>query len=166
MKTTIHSTQEALAFQLQGLYYIESKIRNDLQHCIDHLTSDKAKDEIKTYALEAEGKLGKLERIFDYLMYEPSIHRNDVVSKMLTETYDMLTYKSSMHMKDMLIMSCVQNVNAYKISIYRTAYLFAVEIELDSVTDLLQQILESELEAETLFASLAIEEFNEVQPVY
>ncbi len=68
-------------------------------------------------------------------------------------------------MRDILNVSCVQNINAYKISVYRTAYLFPVDIELDSVTDLLQQILESELETETLLTTLAIEEFNEVQPV-
>lgn len=166
MSIPIHSTHEALASQLQGLYYIESKVTGELKHCIAHITSEKIRNEINNYINEGESKLQKLERIFDYLMYEPSSRRNEVVAKMLTETYQMLTYKSSPHLKDMLVVSCVQNINAYKISGYRTAYLFAVEIELDSVIDLLQQILELELETETILATLAIEEFNEVQPVF
>ena len=166
MKTTIHSTQEALAFQLQGLYYIESKVSGELKHCIDHITSNKVKNQITKYASDSESKFLKLERIFDYLMYEPLNRKNEVVSKMLLETYQMLSYKSSPHLKDMLIVSCAQNINAYKISGYRTAYLLAVEVDLDPVIDLLQQILESELETETVLATLAIEEFNEVQPAF
>jgi ferritin-like metal-binding protein YciE len=166
MRTTIHSTQEALAFQLHGLFNIESRVLAELPRCIDHVTSKRVRDEIRKYVHESRNKLTKLERVFDYLMYEPSARKNEVVSKMLRETYDMLTYKSSPHLKDMLIVGCIQNINAYKISICRSAYLFAVEIELDSVTDLLQQFLESELETESLIASLAIEEFNEVQPIY
>lgn len=166
MRATIHSTQEALAFQLQGLFHIESKVRDELKHCMDHITSDKVKKEINEYADDSEGKLLKLERIFDYLMFEPLNRKNEVVSKMLSETYQMLTYKSSPHLKDMLIVSCVQNINAYKISAYRTAYLFAVAIELDSLIDLLQQILEQELETEKVLATLAIDEFNEVEPVF
>jgi len=164
MKAIIHSTQEALVSQLQGLYYIESKVSGELKHCIDHITSDKVKNEIKKYAAESESKMIKLERIFDYLMYEPLNRKNEVVSKMLAETYQMLSYKSSPHLKDMLIVSCVQNINAYKISSYRTAYLLAVEVELDSVIDQAQQILESELETEGVLAAMAIEEFNEMQP--
>ena len=166
MRTTIHSIQEALASQLQGLNYIELKVSNELKHCLAHITSDKVKNEINKYVCEGESKLQRLERIFDYLMVEPPTRRNEVVTKMLSETYQMLTYKSSPHLKDMLIVRCLQNINAYKISGYRTAYLFAVEIELDSVTDLLQPILESELETETILTTLAIEEFNEMQPVY
>jgi len=166
MRATIHSSQEALASQLQGLYHTESKVSGELKHCLDHITSNKIKDAIRKYVSDSESKLLKLERIFDYLMYEPLIRKNDVVSKMLTETYQMLTYKSSPHLKDILIVSCIQNINSYKISTYRTAYLFAVEVELDSVIDLLQQILETELETETELATLAIEEFNEVQPVF
>jgi ferritin-like metal-binding protein YciE len=166
MKAIIHSTQEALASQLQGLYYIESKLSGELKHCIDHITSSKVKNEIKKYAAESESKMIKLERIFDYLMYEPLNRKNEVVSKMLAETYQMLSFKSSPHLKDMLIVSCIQNINAYKISGYRMAYLLAVEVELDSVIDQVQQILESELETETVLATMAIEEFNEMQPVF
>ena len=166
MKAIIHSTQEALAFQLQGLRYIESKVSGELKHYIDQITSNKVKNEINEYAADTESKLLKLERIFDYLMYEPLNRKNEVVSKILAETYQLLSYKSSSHLKDVLIVSCIQNINAYKISVYRTAYLFALAIDLDSVIDLLQQIRESELETETVLATLAIEEFNEVEPAF
>jgi ferritin-like metal-binding protein YciE len=165
MRSTVHSNQEALTSQLHGLYHTESKVRGELKHCLDHITSNKIKEAIKKYVNEGESKLLKLERIFDYLMYEPVTRKNEVVTRMLSETYQMLTYKSSPHLKDMLVVSCIQNINYYKISAYRTAYLFAVEIEIDSVIDLLQQILESELKTETELSTLAIEEFNEMQAV-
>jgi ferritin-like metal-binding protein YciE len=165
MKTIIQSPQEALASQLQGLYYIESKVSDELTYCLDHITSSKIKNAINKYVSQRESKLLNLEHIFDYLMCDPLPHKNEVVMKMLAETYQMLAYKSSLHLKDMLIVSCIQNINSYKISAYRTAYLFAVEIEVDAVIDHLQQILESELEMEKELAVLAIKEFNEMEPV-
>jgi ferritin-like metal-binding protein YciE len=52
-------------------------------------------------------------------------------------------------------------MNAYKIAYYRSAYLIAVELELDTATDLLQQVLEWEIETSRDLALLAIEEFNQ-----
>ena len=163
MKTTITSLQDALAFQLQGLHYAETKVGQEFQSCSHHLTSSRLKTEIGRYMDSSKDKILKLERIFNYLMQESVSRKNAVVNEMLHETEQMLSIADSSHLKDILMISCIQNICAYKVSSYKTAYLFSVELELDIVADLLQHILEWEIETANVLGILAVEEFNIIQ---
>jgi ferritin-like metal-binding protein YciE len=165
MKTSITTLQAALAYQLQGLSYAEKKVKEEFNTCSHHLTSGKLKNEIKKYIDFTDSKLLKLERMFNYLMQEPTTRKNDVIDTLLDETTEMLSYASSSHLKDILMISCIQNICAYKISSYKTAFMFSVELELDTVSDLIQQILEWETETGKTLGLLAIEEFNKLQRV-
>jgi ferritin-like metal-binding protein YciE len=160
MKKAICNIQDALAFQLQGLFYTEKKASEEFNTCQHQITSKNLKSEVEKYIDSANSKVLKLERAFNYLMQETMTRKNEIVDKMIDETHHMLAHASSPYLKDILMISCIQNINAYKISSYKTAYLFAVELELDTVSDLLQQILEWELAASKALAGLAIEEFN------
>ena len=163
MKTTITTLQDALAFQLQGLHYAETKVREEFSTCSHHLTSAKLKTEISKYMESSQDKILKLERIFNYLMQESVSRKNAVINELLRETEQMLSIADSPHLKDILMISCIQNICAYKVSSYKTAYLFSVELELDIAADLLQHILEWEVETANVLGILAIEEFNKIQ---
>lgn len=163
MKRNIHTVQDALAFQLQGLYYAEKKMKAELEQCAYEITSEKLRTEISRYADAAENKLSKLERIFDYLMQEAETRKNKAVVTLLEETKEVMNFTDSLHLKDILMVSCLQNINAYKISTLKVAYMFTAELEMDTASDLLQQLLEAELETGKSLSSLAIEEFNKGQ---
>ena len=55
---------------------------------------------------------------------------------------------------------CIQTISGYKTAAYKTAHLFAIELELDTVADLLQQIIDWEMETGKSMSSLSIKEFN------
>lgn len=162
MKTSIHTLQNALAYQLQRMFYTEKKVREEFESCSKQITSVEVKDEITRYISNAENKLQKLERVFSYLMQEPGSKKNDVIVKMINETHHLLSMTSTAHLKDVLMIGCIQNINAYKTAAYKTAYLFAVELELDTASDLLQQILEWEITTGKKLASLSLHEFNKL----
>jgi ferritin-like metal-binding protein YciE len=163
MKTKIKSMNDALAFLLQGLYYAETKLKEEFPLCSNKVTSTKIRNEIDNYTQSADSKMLKLERIFNYLMKEPLTRQNPAINDLMEETHDMLASTTSTHLRDILTIGCIQSINAYKIANYRSAYMFAVEMELDTATDLLQQILEWETDAHKALASLSIEEFNRAQ---
>jgi ferritin-like metal-binding protein YciE len=163
MKTKINSLNDALAFLLQGLYFTEMKLKEEFPVCFREIASRKIRSEINSYTGNADNKLLKLERIFNYLMKEPLTRKNEVINQLMTETQYMLASTTSSHLKDVLSIGCIQNINAYKIATYRSAYMIAVELELDTPTDLLQQILEWETETSKILLKLAIDEFNKVQ---
>lgn len=160
MKTKINSLNDALAFLLQGLYFTETKLKEEFPSCCGKITSTKVKREIEKYVESADDKMLKLERVFNYLMKEPLTRQNAAVTELMDETHQMLASNSPTHLRDILTIGCVQNINAYKIANYRSAYMFAVEMELDTATDMLQQILEWEMETSKVLSALAIEEFN------
>ncbi len=78
MKKKIKTLHDALAFQLAGLYYAETVVRKEMKSCSEHLFLPKLKREIKKYLESADGKLLKLERVFNYLMLEPVGRKNKV----------------------------------------------------------------------------------------
>ena len=160
MKTKIKSLHDALAYLMQGLYYAETRVVQDVGSCCSNITSQSLKREIDKYRSSSQNKLLKLERIFNYLMKEPVTRKNEVIDKLLKETSHMLASNEASHLRDQLAVGCIQNINAYKVTTYRTAYMFAVELDLDPVADLIQQILEWETANKKFLAELEIELFN------
>lgn len=159
MKTSITTFEDALAYQLQGLYYAETKIREEFETCKSQITSGEVKAQLTRYIGSAEDKLSKLKRIFNYLL-KPLERKNEVINKLLEETQHMLTYATSPHLKDIMMVSCMQNINAYKLAGYKTAYLFAMELEMDTVADLIREIIAWERDTSKVLGELSLMEFN------
>lgn len=163
MRTKINSIQDALAFLLQGLYSAESKLMNESKICSDRISSPRVIHVITTYTESSGNKLLKIERIFNYLLKEPLSRPNHVINELMNETHQMQAAASSSHLKDILMIGCFQNINAYKIASYRSAFTFAAILELDAVTDLIEQILEWEVRTRELLFELSVEEFSDTQ---
>ncbi|SKC83440.1 YciE/YciF ferroxidase family protein [Ohtaekwangia koreensis] len=159
MKKSILTVQDVFTLLLQEMYFTEDRFRHELASYISQVTSVTLKEEMNRYAESTQYKLLKLERIFNYLFNESSSRKSEVIEKMIAETNTILQVADSGCMKDILMMGCIQNVNAYKTASYRTACLFSVVLELDTVGDLLQQILKWEKQAGDALALLASREF-------
>lgn len=162
MKRTIDSLQKALVYQLQGLLDAETRLKKELSVCTQHVTSTELKAAIQRYFEEADPKLQKLDRIFSYLMQQPVRRKNEVILKMIKETHHLLNFTASAQLRNALFVGCIQNINAYKVASYKTTYLLTLELELDTATDLVQEILEWEMVASSNFATRSIHEFNKV----
>lgn len=160
---TISSLNDALAYLIDGLYFTEKKLKEEFPSCCCKISSTKVKGSIERYLESTGDKILKLERVFNYLMKEPISRRNQVINLLVEETSKLKDLTSSAQLADILTIGCVQNINAYKIAGYRSAYLFAVELELDTASDLLQQILEWEIDMYKTLSDLAVEEFNRTQ---
>lgn len=160
MKNKITSLNDALAYLLQGMYFTEKRVKEELSSSCDDITSTTTRKEIEDYAESADDKMLKLERVFNYLMKEPMIRKSATIDHLLNETRQILSSTTSSQLRDILAIGCMQNINSYKISNYRSAYMFAVEMELDAATDLLQQILEWEIASSKIFSTLAIEAYK------
>lgn len=159
MKKSITTLQDALTYQLQGLFYAETRVQEEFAICSAQITSEQVKAQITKYIESADNKILKLRRVFNYLM-EPLQRKNEVINKLIEETHKMLDCTSPAHLKDILMITCIQNINAYKIAGYKTAYLFSAELELATATDLIQEILDRELETRSALNDLSIMEFN------
>ena len=162
MSKEIKTLQDALAYELQGMVYGEKKLNHEFHNCRNYVTSAEVRHVIEEYVDNADNVNLKLERIFNYLMVEPIARKNEVINKLIDETQHLLTYTTSPHLKDILMIGCIRNVNAYKAASYQTSYLMATELEMDTPADLIQQILELELNTGKALSCLSIHEFNKI----
>jgi ferritin-like metal-binding protein YciE len=163
MNKSIKTLQDALSYELQGMLYTEEKVSNEFKACSCHITSPEVMNVIQAYIENAENVKLRLERVFNYLMIEPVYRKNEVINKMIEETQHLLTYATSPHLKDILMIGCIKNINAYKTASYQTSYLMAVELEMDTPADLIQQNLEWEVNTGKSLSGLSIREFNKIE---
>ena len=163
MNKNIKTLQDALSYELQGILYAEDKVSDELQTRCRYITSPDVKKVIQEYIENSDNVKLMLNRVFNYLMIEPAPRKNQVINKMIDETKYLLTHATSPHLKDILMIDCVKNINAYKTASYQTSYLMAVELEMDTPADLIQQVLEWELNAGRSLSRLSIREFNNIE---
>jgi ferritin-like metal-binding protein YciE len=160
MNKTIKTLHDALAYHLQRLLYAERKIREEFKPYSHHISSDNVKGVTQGYINNANNVELKLDRVFNYLMLEPIAVKNEIIDKMVEETQHLLTYTSTSYLKDILMIGCIKNINAYKTASFQTAYLMALEMELGTPADLIHQILEWELAMGKQLYVCSIHEFN------
>jgi len=161
MKPKVNNLNDALAYQLEGMYYVEKKLQKALPDCINHATSRALKGQIKKYLDSAHDKRVKLKRIFSYLLTGPFDSKNKVIEKLMAEESKILKYTNNSELKDALLIGNLQSINHYKISVYGTAKAFALILELQKVVDLLQEVLDWEKEANQALTKIALKEVNE-----
>jgi ferritin-like metal-binding protein YciE len=162
MTKPIKTLQDALTYQLQGLLQAERKIAEAFTRFSDQISSAEVKELVQGYVTNTDNVACKLDRSFNYLMMEPVVRKNEVVNKIIDETEYLLAYTAPPYLKDIVMIGCLENINAYKASAIQTAYLMAVELELDTVADLLQQILRWEMVTCKELTDLSIHEFNKL----
>lgn len=160
MKTTLRNLNEALSFQMKGMYDAERKLQREIPKCSVKVRSEALKGEIGRYIDSTDDKILKLERIFSYLMTEPSGVKNEIIDKFIEDTHKMLQYASSDDIRDVVFIACIQNINHYKIATYGTALAFAIELKLNTVADLLHEILEWEKDTDRALTKISLEEMN------
>lgn len=162
----LKTLEDALKYQLQGLYFTEKKVQEEFAECRPLITSGDIRTELTKYIESADSKLLKLERIFNYVLENDLERKNEVISQMLDETHNLVTLASSAQLRDILMITCAQTINAYKTASYRTAYLLAMELELDTAADLLHEIIGWELQTGEMLSTLVIEEFNKANQAH
>lgn len=160
MKNLLTNLQEALTFQLKGLYDAEKQLKEAIPKCGLKASSISLRNELNNYAESIDDKLLKLERIFSYLMEEPTGRSNKIMKEFLKDTHHMLEYASGDRIRDVLIISCIQNINHYKISGYGTAQSIAMELEIATIPDLLHEILNWEKQTDRKLTQIALQEVN------
>lgn len=160
MKVKISNLGEALAFRLDELLDAEKQLKEAIPGCIDKVSSGSLKKELKTYKDNCLSKIQKLERVYNYLLKSPGKSKTKVIDRLIENTKDMLNSPLTGEMKDVLMISCLQTINHYKIAGYKTALTFASELELETAAELIGQVLHWEMETEKNLSSIAVNEVN------
>lgn len=153
--TTLH---DALAYQLSAMYDAEVKLKENISDFQQASRYPLLREEFENYAEQTSNKITKLERIFNYLMEEPAGRKNEVIDKLLEETQRIIRHTGADTLRDIMLTSCMQSINYYKIGAYSSARILALEMEIDTVSDLLDDILSWEKQMRRKLDQLVMEE--------
>jgi ferritin-like metal-binding protein YciE len=147
MKALLNNLNEALTYHLEALHDAEKKIQSTLPKLLARTTTPSLKKLLQDYVSEAGDKRTKLKRAFSYLLAGPFKRKNEVMGQLIS---DLRTSQelSAKEIKDTMVAGGLKGVVQYKISCYSMAISVALQLELHSVADLLEEVLEWEKEAE------------------
>ena len=162
MKKVITKLEDVLALKLQDLYAGEIHIKEKVVELIPYADCARLQEILKKYTDSSDHKRLKLERMFSYLMLEPVIPDHSIIERLLAESVQKSKHVQDTKVKTLLLISDFQQINHFKITAYKTALLYALELELDPVADLLHQIVEWERKTEKVLAELCLQEFSKV----
>lgn len=160
MKLALNNLNEALTYHLEGMYDGEKKLQKALPHLFSYATSSVLKSEIKKYLNSVKDKRLKLKRVFSYLLAGPFGRKNKVIDKILKDGSKILECTRANELRDALLIGHLQGLVHYKISSYGIAKDFASRLDLQNVTDLLQEVLEWEKETDKMLTKIATKEVN------
>ena len=153
-----NTLNDALAFQLSSMYDAEKKIQQGMAQFCDYTNFIHLQNEIEKYIEQSSNKITKLERIFNYLMEEPAGNTNNIVGMMLDEIATNVKNANSPRLRDLMLTSSLLAMNHYKLGIYSCAEVIALELEVETVSDLLREILTWERETGKSLSRIAMEE--------
>jgi ferritin-like metal-binding protein YciE len=160
MKKLISTLEDALAFELQSLYDGERRLKDKINSISPAIEQETLNAVLKKYAESADHKRLKIDRMFSYLSQEPDSRINEVLDKLLEETQERLKWSVPGKIRNLMLISAFQHINQYKISSYKTALTFAMELELENVTDLLLQVVDWERKTNKALMDIALKEFS------
>ena len=156
----IKTLRDALTWELQCLYNAEKQVKDKIDMIQSKITSKTLKATLKKYAESTGNKRVKIDRMFSYLSREPKPRINKVMEKLLREAQLQIGPRVSNNMKTLVLISAFQYTIQYKVSAYKTALYYALNLELDTVADLLKQIIEWEIKTDAALKDLTQKEFG------
>jgi ferritin-like metal-binding protein YciE len=162
MKTSLRTLNEVLTFQLEGMYDAEKRIQKELPKWTSLLESADAAEIVSRYIENATANRLKLKRIFGYLLTGPFNRRNSPVEHMLAEGSEIARLTGKGNYRDILILSGLEGLHQYKVTCYHTALRIALQIELNKVSEMLEDMIFMEMESGQEMSDFISREVTEI----
>jgi ferritin-like metal-binding protein YciE len=155
----LNSLQELYIEQLRDLYDGERQILEALPEMIDAATAENLKQALTDHLEVTKVQVKRLDNIFTNLGEKPKGETCQGLEGVIEEGSDLIDEVEDPEVRDAAIIASAQRVEHYEMAGYGTARTFAQLLEDEEASELLQQTLEEEKEADEKLTSLA-EEIN------
>ena len=157
----INNLNEVLAAKLEAMYDGEKQLQHLLPSVSELVQHPNLKAEINKYVERSVEKRCKLKRIFSYLLVQEFKIKNKIIESMLNDIREIMHLASESYLRDVMLVACIQSINHYNVTNYRTALALAIELNLENVADLLQEILQWEKETVTALEKLTFQKIGQ-----
>ena len=157
----VKTLQDLFQETLRELYYVETKLVKTLPKMTEKASSQDLKDAIESHLGETEAHVQRLEQVFQLLDMKPQAKKCEALEGLLKEADEVTGEIEDEQTLDAAIISSAQTVEHYEIARYGTLACWAAEMGNTEVSELLEQTLEEEKEADERLSALAEESINQ-----
>jgi ferritin-like metal-binding protein YciE len=154
-----NSLQELYVEQLKDLYDAENQIIKALPKMIDAATSEDLKEALNEHLQVTKTQATRLEEIFENSGEKAKAEKCKGMQGVIQEGNDLVKEIEDDDVRDAAIIASAQRVEHYEMAGYGTARTYATLLGHDDASQLLQQTLDEEKEADQKLNELA-EEIN------
>jgi len=150
-----NSLRELYVEQLQDLYDAEHQIIKALPKMIQAAQSDGLRAALNEHLNVTKEQANRIEQIFRGMGEKPKAEKCKGVQGVIKEGDDLIGEIKNEDVRDAAIIASAQRVEHYEIAGYGTARTYADLLDESEASDLLQQTLDEEKEADEKLTSLA-----------
>lgn len=158
MKLT--NLKDLLIEQLQDLYSAEHQLVAALPDMADKAASDQLRQAFMDHLEETKNHVNRLQTISQKLNETLDGHTCKAMEGLLKEGTEMMKMDAEPAVKDAGMIACAQRVEHYEIAGYGTAAVFAGQLGLGEVQQLLRQTLDEEKKTDEKLTTIAESSVN------
>jgi ferritin-like metal-binding protein YciE len=151
----VNSLQELYVEQLRDLYDAEQQIIKALPEMIEAATAEELKQGLTEHLEVTKVQAARLESIFKDLGEKAKGEKCKGMEGVIEEGSDLIDEIEDPDIRDAAIIASAQRVEHYEMAGYGTARTFATLLDDDEASNLLQQTLDEEKEADQKLTELA-----------
>lgn len=152
---------DLLKHGLKDMYYAENRILKALPKMIEAAESDELREALSSHRDETEGQVASLERAFAALGEKAEAEKCDAMDGILKEGDSLLSDFGGTPSGDAAIIFSCQAVEHYEIARYGSLRAYAELLGLETVAEIMGEILEQEETADDTLSEIAEGSVNE-----
>lgn len=145
----LESLQQLFVKELRDIYDAEQQITVALPKMIQGATENELKEALQSHLQVTREQITRLDRIFVMLQQKPSGETCRGIKGIISEGSDLLSTGGDQGVIDAGIISAAQKVEHYEIAAYGTVRTYADLLGKREISQLLQQTLEEEKDADS-----------------
>jgi ferritin-like metal-binding protein YciE len=153
----LNSFEDLYLEQLRDLYDAEQQIIKALPKMIDAAQAEQLKEAMSEHLEVTKEQATRLEQIFKQMGQKASAENCKGIEGILKEGNDLVGEIKDASVRDAAIIASAQRVEHYEMAGYGTARSYAQLLQQNDASQLLQQTLDEEQEADQTLTSLASE---------
>ena len=151
MKKVVSNLNDALAFELEGMYEVIKGLQAEVSKSLKHISVPALRDLLVNYSSTLEDQRTKLKRIFSYVLDGPYNRHLNKVAGFIAQFKEINSRAYEPSLLALLFVSTLVSAAQYKVAALEEARFLAMRLELEQVETLLDEMIALEKEfAQTL----------------
>lgn len=147
---------------LKDIYWAEKALTKELLKMAKKSTSEDLREAFLNHQAETEGQVKRLEQAFEVLGKKPQAKKCEAMAGLIEEAKEAIEdTEDGTYTRDVALIVCAQKVEHYEIASYGSLVQIATTLGHYNVSELLEETLEQEKNADVLLSDIATHGINE-----